>query len=168
MCNMISHTEYQPPLHLPRCFGFDTAVQEAQRALDAARVEASSAFRGVGIVKLMGRQSGFIAVQASLASGAACLIRRSHSLAIDTFDTFDTKVRLCTNIHATTTPVPVNAGQRWSTPPSGAVDVCLIPEVTFKLEKLYQYVEQVLDRQGYAVVCVAEGAGQVGVQGSVV
>lgn len=62
----------------------------------------------------------------------------------------------------------VNAGQRWSTPPSGAVDVCLIPEVTFKLEKLYQYVEQVLDRQGYAVVCVAEGAGQVGVQGSVV
>lgn len=40
------------------------------------------------------------------------------------------------------------------------MDVCLIPEVSFKLERLYEYVEQVLDRQGYAVVCVAEGAGQ--------
>lgn len=45
--------------------------------------------------------------------------------------------------------------------PPGAVDVCLIPEVVFTLDKLYAYVEQVLDRQGYAVVCVAEGAGQV-------
>ncbi len=33
------------------------------------QVEASSAFRGVGLVKLMGRSSGFIAMQASMASG---------------------------------------------------------------------------------------------------
>ena len=33
------------------------------------KVEASSAFRGIGVVKLMGRQSGFIAMQASMASG---------------------------------------------------------------------------------------------------
>ena len=32
-------------------------------------MEASSAFRGVGLVKLMGRSSGFIAMQASMASG---------------------------------------------------------------------------------------------------
>jgi hypothetical protein len=32
-------------------------------------VEASSARNGIGLVKLMGRQSGFIAVQASMASG---------------------------------------------------------------------------------------------------
>ena len=35
----------------------------------ALQVEASSAFRGVGLVKLMGRSSGFIAMQASMASG---------------------------------------------------------------------------------------------------
>ena len=34
-----------------------------------AQVEASSAFRGVGLVKLMGRSSGFITMQASMASG---------------------------------------------------------------------------------------------------
>ncbi len=53
-----------------RCFGFDTAVEESQRALLAAKVEASSARHGLGLVKLMGRQSGFIAMQASMASGA--------------------------------------------------------------------------------------------------
>uniref|UniRef100_A0A1D2A0K5 Phosphofructokinase domain-containing protein n=2 Tax=Auxenochlorella protothecoides TaxID=3075 RepID=A0A1D2A0K5_AUXPR len=52
-----------------KCFGFDTAVEGAQAALMAAKVEAASGYRGIGIVKLMGRRSGFIAVQASLASG---------------------------------------------------------------------------------------------------
>lgn len=63
-------------LLIDKCFGFDTAVEEAQRALLAARVEAGSAFRGIGIVKLMGRQSGFIAMNASMASGVVdiCLI----------------------------------------------------------------------------------------------
>lgn len=56
-------------LLIDKCFGFDTAVEEAQRALLAAKVEASSARNGIGLVKLMGRQSGFIAVQASMASG---------------------------------------------------------------------------------------------------
>lgn len=56
-----------------KTFGFDTAVEESQRALLAAKVEASSARRGVGIVKLMGRQSGFIATQASMASGVVDL-----------------------------------------------------------------------------------------------
>ena len=63
-------------VQIDRCFGFDTAVEEAQRALLAAKVEASSAYKGVGLVKLMGRQSGFIAMQASMASGVVdvCLI----------------------------------------------------------------------------------------------
>ena len=63
-------------LLIDKCFGFDTAVEEAQRALLAAKVEASSAYRGVGVVRLMGRQSGFIAMQASMASGVVdvCLI----------------------------------------------------------------------------------------------
>jgi Phosphofructokinase len=50
-------------LLVDRCFGFDTAVEEAQRALLAAKVEASSADHGIGLVKLMGRSSGFIALQ---------------------------------------------------------------------------------------------------------
>lgn len=53
---------------------FDTAVEEAQRALLAAKVEASSAYRGIGLVKLMGRQSGFIAMQASMASGVVDIV----------------------------------------------------------------------------------------------
>eukprot|EP01026_Neomeris_dumetosa_P049004 TRINITY_DN42536_c1_g2_i1.p1 TRINITY_DN42536_c1_g2~~TRINITY_DN42536_c1_g2_i1.p1 ORF type:complete len:564 (+),score=76.93 TRINITY_DN42536_c1_g2_i1:46-1692(+) len=63
-------------LLIDKCFGFDTAVEEAQRALLAAKVEASSALKGIGLVKLMGRQSGFIAMLASLASGVVdiCLI----------------------------------------------------------------------------------------------
>ncbi|KAK9831834.1 hypothetical protein WJX81_000048 [Elliptochloris bilobata] len=63
-------------LLIDKCFGFDTAVEESQRALLAAKVEAASAFKGIGVVKLMGRQSGFIAMQASMASGVvdACLI----------------------------------------------------------------------------------------------
>ena len=46
------------------------------KAINAAYVEAASAFRGVGLVKLMGRQSGFIALNSSLASGEVdiCLI----------------------------------------------------------------------------------------------
>lgn len=56
-------------LLIDKTFGFDTAVGEAQRALAAAKTEASSAYRGIGIVKLMGRQSGFIAMQAAMASG---------------------------------------------------------------------------------------------------
>ena len=57
-------------MQIDRCFGFDTAVEESQRALLAAKVEATSAYKGIGLVKLMGRQSGFIAMQASMASGA--------------------------------------------------------------------------------------------------
>nr|XP_028950304.1 ATP-dependent 6-phosphofructokinase 5, chloroplastic-like [Malus domestica] len=61
---------------MDKTFGFDTAVEEAQRAINSAYIEAHSAYHGVGIVKLMGRSSGFIAMHASLASGQIdiCLI----------------------------------------------------------------------------------------------
>uniref|UniRef100_A0A0D9WDM4 ATP-dependent 6-phosphofructokinase n=1 Tax=Leersia perrieri TaxID=77586 RepID=A0A0D9WDM4_9ORYZ len=64
---------------IDRSFGFDTAVEAAQRAIDAAHVEASSAENGVGVVKLMGRNSGFIAMYATLASRDVdlCLIPES-------------------------------------------------------------------------------------------
>lgn len=63
-------------LLMDKTFGFDTAVEEAQRAINSAYIEAHSAYRGIGLVKLMGRNSGFIAMHASLASGQVdiCLI----------------------------------------------------------------------------------------------
>ncbi|CAI7845084.1 unnamed protein product [Closterium sp. NIES-54] len=53
---------------IDKSFGFDTAVEEAQRAINAAHVEASSVHNGVGLVKLMGRFCGQIAMHATLAS----------------------------------------------------------------------------------------------------
>ncbi len=53
---------------IDRSFGFLTAVEQARPAILAAHAEAEGAFNGVGIVKLMGRHSGFIAVHASLAN----------------------------------------------------------------------------------------------------
>lgn len=43
---------------IDKSFGFDTAVEEAQRAINAAHVEAESTENGIGLVKLMGRYSG--------------------------------------------------------------------------------------------------------------
>jgi 6-phosphofructokinase 1 len=51
-----------------RTFGFATAVEEAAHVIDSAHAEARSALNGVGLVKLMGRDSGFIACGATLAS----------------------------------------------------------------------------------------------------
>jgi 6-phosphofructokinase 1 len=48
-------------------FGFQTATAAAMESIRAARVEAQSAPGGVGLVKLMGRHSGFIACYAALA-----------------------------------------------------------------------------------------------------
>ena len=45
---------------IDRSFGFDTAVEEAQRAINAAHTEAESAQNGIGLVKLMGRHSGIV------------------------------------------------------------------------------------------------------------
>ncbi|KAH7415745.1 hypothetical protein KP509_14G059100 [Ceratopteris richardii] len=53
---------------IDRSFGFTTAVEEAQRAISAAHTEAESTENGIGLVKLMGRYSGYIAMYATLAS----------------------------------------------------------------------------------------------------
>jgi len=52
--------------YIQKTFGFETAVAEAHRAIYAAHTEASGARNGIGLVKLMGRDSGFIAAYASL------------------------------------------------------------------------------------------------------
>jgi 6-phosphofructokinase 1 len=52
---------------IQRSFGFATAVSEAGRAITSAHIEALGARNGIGLVKLMGRESGFIAAYAALA-----------------------------------------------------------------------------------------------------
>ncbi len=51
-----------------RTFGFETAVAEATRVLVAAHEEARGARNGIGLVRVMGRDSGFIAAYTALAS----------------------------------------------------------------------------------------------------
>lgn len=98
---------------IDRSFGFESAFSAAVEVIRAARVEATGARNGIGLVKLMGRHSGFVACYAALASTD--------------------------------------------------VDLVLIPEVPAHLEGergVYRCLERVLDRQGHAVVVVAEGAAQ--------
>jgi len=54
-----------------KTFGFDTAISEAVHAIECAHVEAKGSPMGIGLVKLMGRQSGHIAVHAALAQNDA-------------------------------------------------------------------------------------------------
>jgi 6-phosphofructokinase 1 len=56
---------------LDQSFGFETAFSKAVEAIDGAHAEAKGAPNGVGLVKLMGRHSGFIACAAAIASGEA-------------------------------------------------------------------------------------------------
>jgi 6-phosphofructokinase 1 len=100
-------------LHIDRSFGFDTCVEEARNVLAGAAVEARSSHYGIGIVKLMGRHSGFITMHATLASREA--------------------------------------------------DICLIPELPFKLEGssgLLEHIARKLRSQNSCVLAIAEGAGQ--------
>ena len=54
-----------------RTFGFTTAVEQAQGVINLAHTEAAGAPRGIGLVKVMGRDAGFIACGATLASQEA-------------------------------------------------------------------------------------------------
>jgi len=96
--------------YLDQSFGFQTAFTRATDSIKAALTEASSAPCGVGLVKVMGRHSGFIACYAALAS---------HD-----------------------------------------VDFVLIPEVPFGMDAFLHQLRARVQRQGHAVVVVAEGAGQ--------
>lgn len=66
--NDISYIQYT--------FGFETAVSEAKRVTYAAHSEAEGARNGIGLVKLMGRDSGFISAFTAVVCGHVnfCLI----------------------------------------------------------------------------------------------
>jgi 6-phosphofructokinase 1 len=53
--------------YIQRTFGFESAVSKAVDAIYSAHIEAEGAQNGIGLVKLMGRHSGFIAANTALA-----------------------------------------------------------------------------------------------------
>ena len=59
-----------------RTFGMSTAVAVAKKVISCAHAEAKGAYNGIGLVKLMGRESGFIAAYATLANSDVnfCLV----------------------------------------------------------------------------------------------
>jgi 6-phosphofructokinase 1 len=59
---------------IDRSFGFESAYSAAVEVVRSARVEAMGAHHGIGLVKLMGRHSGFVACQAALASADVDLV----------------------------------------------------------------------------------------------
>ncbi len=93
-----------------RTFGFETAVARSRDPITAIHHEAKGARNGIGLVKLMGRESGFIAAYAALASSD--------------------------------------------------VNLVLVPEVPFTMDRVCAWLEDRLARKSHAVIVVAEGAGQ--------
>ena len=61
---------------IEKTFGFETSVQIASDIITSAYTEAVGAENGIGIVKLMGRDSGFISASATLANSVVdfCLV----------------------------------------------------------------------------------------------
>lgn len=59
---------------MERTFGFETAVNNAVVAIKAAYTEAASQDNTIGLVKLMGRDSGFISLYAAVASSDVHLL----------------------------------------------------------------------------------------------
>jgi len=97
-------------MYTERTFGFETAVALSQAPITCAHMEAKGVRNGVGLVKLMGRESGFVAAYAALASSD--------------------------------------------------VNMVLIPEAPFVMEKVLAFLDARLERKSHAVIVVAEGAGQ--------
>ncbi len=55
-------------MFVDKTFGYETAFSTAVESIRVAHVEAKGAFNGIGVVKLMGRDSGFVAASAALAA----------------------------------------------------------------------------------------------------
>lgn len=61
-------------LYFDKTFGFESATATASDVVRNGWVEATSCYNGVGIVKLMGRDAGFVAMNAALASTVVDLV----------------------------------------------------------------------------------------------
>uniref|UniRef100_A0A7S4E1K3 Phosphofructokinase domain-containing protein n=1 Tax=Lotharella globosa TaxID=91324 RepID=A0A7S4E1K3_9EUKA len=85
---------------LDHSFGYRTSVGEAIRAIRAANTEANGAPNCIGLVKVMGRHAGFIALQASISSRVVnCCLIPEMDVDKDKFLEF-MKERLCRKNHA--------------------------------------------------------------------
>ncbi|EAR97364.2 6-phosphofructokinase (macronuclear) [Tetrahymena thermophila SB210] len=75
VCNIPRSVDNDIPI-IDESFGYQSCVEEAQRVIDSAWVESRSHRNGVGIIRVMGQKSGFIAMGACLASRCVnvCLI----------------------------------------------------------------------------------------------
>lgn len=104
-------------------FGFDTATSVAASIVRGAHVEAKNAINGVGLVKVMGRESGFIAAHTTLAQSDVnfCLIPECpFDLEGPNGLLVDLKKRLLDRGHAVIL-VAEGAGQEF-VPPTGEKD----------------------------------------------
>lgn len=61
-------------IFMDKSFGYETACAMAVEVVHAAHTEAVSCRNGVGLVKVMGRHSGFIACAAAIASGEVNIV----------------------------------------------------------------------------------------------
>lgn len=57
-----------------RTFGFETAVAMCRQPISGMHMEAKAVNKGVGLIKLMGRESGFVAAYATLATSDVNLV----------------------------------------------------------------------------------------------
>jgi 6-phosphofructokinase 1 len=57
-----------------RTFGFETAVAMCRQPIGGIHMEAKAVNKGIGLVKLMGRESGFVAAYATLATSDVNLV----------------------------------------------------------------------------------------------
>lgn len=57
--------------YIEKTFGYETAFSLAVNSISGAHVEAKGAYNGIGLIKLMGRHSGYIASSAALAHNDA-------------------------------------------------------------------------------------------------
>ncbi len=64
---------------IDKTFGFETAVHVTTQFISGAHAEAHGAYNGIGLIKVMGRDSGFIAAYATLANSYInyCLVPES-------------------------------------------------------------------------------------------
>ena len=84
---------------IDRSFGFESAVAEAKVAIKSAKVEASCAPNGIGVVKLMGRDSGYIAAHSTISSHGDVDLLLIPELKID-FDV-DSSTNIFNHLHNT-------------------------------------------------------------------
>ena len=173
---------------IDRSFGFDTAVEEAQRAIAAAHVEAESTPNGIGFVKvrtpkrsqggskigcwrvcrvggpILSRPVRWRRAAAGNRSLSPTLRARRRHHSPPSPGGYEC-ITLTAGCHEAVQVMGRHAG--WiamhASLASRDVDVCLIPESNFFLEGaggIFEFVGQRLRQNGHCVVVVAEGAGQ--------